>query len=210
MLLYAITSRRLFPGSEPERQAALVTLAHSWARNGVDYVQIREKDLPLPDLLVLAKRIVAAVREAGSKTCVLLNGPAEVALEAGADGVHLSGDAPQGAAVASRRIFRSAGQDAIISRACHSIEEAKNACDASLIVFAPVFEKVPDQDVPGQPALSGKGLAALSEACRAADPVPVFALGGVTLANAAACVSAGAAGIAGIRLFLDTEWLRLR
>jgi thiamine-phosphate pyrophosphorylase len=207
MLLYAITSRRLFP--EPERRAALVALARGWARDGIDYIQIREKDLPLPDLLILAREIVATVRAEGPRTRVLLNGPADIALEAAADGVHLPGDAAEDAAGEARRIFRSAGQAAIISRACHSVEEIRNTRDASLIVFAPVFEKAPDQNTPAQPILPGQGLAVLEEACHAAAPVPVFALGGVTAENAAACIAAGAAGIAGIRLFLGDEWQNL-
>ena len=93
MLLYAITGRRLLPGGELEQQTALVALAGEWARGGVDYIQVREKDLAADDLLVLAQRIVAAVRGEGGPTRVLVNGQAKVALEAGADGVHLPGSA---------------------------------------------------------------------------------------------------------------------
>lgn len=189
-----------------EQQAALVALAGSWARDGVDYIQVREKDLGAGDLLVLAQRIVAAVREQGHETRVLVNGPAAVALKAGADGVHLPGSAPGSAADEARRIYRAAGRQAIVSRACHSVEEVR-AANASLIVFAPVFEKV---DTLAADAAPGQGLGALSEACRAAGSVPVFALGGVTRENAAECVAAGAAGVAGIRLFLGKDWRPLR
>src|SRR5579872_3489127 len=85
MLLYAITGRRLLPGGEPEQQAALVDLAAEWARAGVDYIQVREKDLAARDLLGLAQQIVTAVRAEGGGTKVLVNGPPCVALEAGAD-----------------------------------------------------------------------------------------------------------------------------
>jgi thiamine-phosphate pyrophosphorylase len=81
------------------------------------------------------------------------------------------------------------------------VEEAR-AAHVSVILFAPVFEK-PLRD---QPPMLGVGLAALQQACLAAGPVPVFALGGVTLHNAAECMSAGAAGIAGIRLFAGEAW----
>ncbi len=197
----------MLPGGELEQQAALVALAANWARGGVDYIQVREKDLAAGDMLVLAKRIVAAVREEGRETKVLVNGPADVALEAGADGVHLPGSATGSAADEARRMYRSAGREAIVSRACHNIEEFRAARYASLIVFAPVFEKV---DTPAGDAAPGQGLGALSEACRAAAPVPVIALGGVTRGNAAECVAAGAAGVAGIRLFLGDEWRSLR
>ena len=206
MLLYAITGRRHLPGGELEQQAALVALAGNWARGGVDYIQVREKDLAADDLLVLAQRIVAAVRAEGRETKVLVNGPADVALEAGADGVHLPGSAPGSAADEARRIYRAGGREAIVSRACHSVEEA-GAADALLIVFAPVFEKV---DTSAGDSIVGQGLGALSEACQAAGAVPVIALGGVTRENAAECVAAGAAGVAGIRLFLGDEWRAFR
>ena len=208
MLLYAITGRRLLPGGELEQQTALVALAGEWARGGVDYIQVREKDLAADDLLALARRIVAAVRMEGGPTRVLVNGPAEVALEAGADGVHLPGSAMAGAVEEVRAAYRHAGKEAIVSRACHDIEEVRAARDASLIVFAPVFEKVSGSD--GEGPGRGVGLEILSEACRAAGPVPVIALGGVTRGNAAECVAAGAAGVAGIRLFLGDEWRSLR
>jgi thiamine-phosphate pyrophosphorylase len=205
VLLYAITSRNLLPGSEAERNVALIELAHNWAEGGVDYIQIREKDLLAPDLLALARSLVTAVREENHKTRVLVNGPAEIALQAEADGVHLPASAPTEAAEQVRHAFRKTGREAIVSRSCHSLQEIRAAGEVSLIVFAPVFEKVEEQD-----RRPGVGLAVLSEACRAAHPVPVIALGGVTTANAAECVDAGAAGVAGIRLFLGDEWRRLR
>jgi thiamine-phosphate pyrophosphorylase len=205
VLLYAITSRNLLPGTETERQAALVELARGWALGGVDYIQIREKDMAPGELLVLSRRMVAAVREAGSGTRVLVNGPAEIALEAGADGVHLPSSTPAEAAREARLAFHRGGREAVVSRAGHSVEEVRAAGAVSLIVFAPVFEKVLGED-----AQAGVGLAMLGEACRAAGSVPVIALGGVTAENAAGCVAAGAAGVAGIRLFMGEEWRGLR
>jgi len=92
-----------------------------------------------------------------------------------------------------------------VSRACHSVEEVRAARDASLIVFAPVFEKVDSAD-----GREGVGLSVLAQACRSAGEVPVIALGGVTPENAADCIAAGAAGVAGIRLFLGDAWRKLR
>jgi thiamine-phosphate pyrophosphorylase len=69
---------------------------------------------------------------------------------------------------------------------------------ASLILFGPVFEK----RIGVKPIAAGAGLDLLRAACAAAAPVPVLALGGITQANTAACLAAGAAGIAAIRLFL--------
>ena len=208
MLLYAITGRRLLPGSELERQERLVALAREWARGGVDYIQVREKDIPLPDLMRFARRIVSAVREEGSRTRVLLHSWSDIALSVGVNGVHFPGGVLPKATDEASRLFQRLGQEAIVSRACHSIEEVRAAQDASLIVFAPVFEKVSGPD-PGE-TRQGVGLNVLSEACRAAGSVPVIALGGVTRENAAECVAAGAAGVAGIRLFLGEEWRALR
>ncbi|MBV8115274.1 MAG: thiamine phosphate synthase [Silvibacterium sp.] len=213
MLLYAITSRTLLPGTEPERQAALGELARGWAQGGVDYIQIREKDLAPPDLLALARRIVTAVREEGLNTLVLVNGPVKIALEARAHGVHLPSSAPAEAAEEAMQAFRSAGRQAVVSRSCHSVKEIREAGEVSLILFAPVFEKVGEklgEKLSHSGPQAGVGLDALREACRAAHPVPVIALGGITVQNAAACIAAGVAGVAGIRLFLGNDWRMLR
>ncbi len=205
MLLCAITDRRLFGEDEQQRREELITRVRGWARGGVDYIQIREKDLPPAELLELSRRLVSAVREERTRTRVLLNGPAEIAFEAGADGVHLPGDRKGGIGSVGE-IYERAGQRAIVSQSCHSVEEVAQANAASLILFAPVFEKrLGEQD-----GISGQGLSALADACRAAARTPVLALGGVTAQNAQSCVDAGAAGIAAIRLFLGDGWRHLR
>lgn len=219
MLFYAITDRRSFRGSEEERRGALAALVREWVRGGVDYIQIREKDLAPGELLKLARQVIAAAREEagrgetrdiGAGTRVLLNGPAEMALEVGADGVHLTGKAAPDAAAAVQAAYDRAGggrtgRRAILSRSCHTVEEAGRAGADSLVLFGPVFEK----PLAGAEALSGRGLEALGEACRAGSGA-VLALGGVTAANAHRCIEAGASGVAGIRLFLGEEWRRLR
>jgi len=225
MLLYAITSRILLADKEAERADRLVALAAQWAAAGLDFIQIRERDLAEVELLQLASRIVQAVRRSGSPTRVLVNSsPASasaIALQSGADGVHLpSGMAPEQLAAAVMQIRKGweSGRKPIpiVSVSCHTVADILAArSGASLALFAPVFEKV----LPGAPALAGKGLYSLAEACRAArqpahEPqLPVLALGGVTLQNAAECVAAGAAGIAAIRFFLNSgdgqDWERL-
>jgi thiamine-phosphate pyrophosphorylase len=211
MLLCAITDRHLLGEDEAARCAALVELARKWTQGGVDYIQIREKDLPPAGLLGLTRRMVEAVSEeragrGGMRTKVLLNGPAAIALEAGADGVHLPGVAAAGAAEEIQAAYERAGCAAIVSRSCHSTAEAGSAGNVSLILFAPVFEKV----LPAGGTLPGQGLAGLASACHVAGSIPVLALGGVTAENARSCVEAGAAGIAGIRLFLGDDWWSLR
>jgi thiamine-phosphate pyrophosphorylase len=207
MLLYAITNRKLSPGDDAAQRERLVVLAAQWAQGGVDTIQIREKDLPLTELQALAAKVVAAVRTvggAGRKTWVLVNGPAQVALDAGADGVHLHAGMGAAAVRAAHQVYERAGREAVVSAACHSEDEIRQSTEASMLLFSPVFEKVTE------PARRGQGLAALRSAVKVANPTPVLALGGVTEKNAAACVQAGAAGVAAIRLFLGEKWKGLK
>jgi thiamine-phosphate pyrophosphorylase len=202
MLLYAITDRTLF--RDPE---ALIDRAAVWAGVGVDFVQIREKDLPAAELARLATGIVSAVRSYGNRTRVLLNGPAEMAAATGCDGLHVPAGLPNSAINEGKAILGRVVTDPVISISCHTLSDIDSARGhgASLAVFAPVFEKLSDTK-----SLPGQGVQALAEACRLARPMSVFALGGVTAANAQDCINAGAAGIAAIRLFASDEWLGLR
>jgi thiamine-phosphate pyrophosphorylase len=204
MLLYAITNRRLLDGDETAKRARLVSLAEEWARGGVDTIQVREKDLPLTELQPLAARVVEAVRGAKSHTRVLVNGPAQVALDAGADGVHLHANAGPAAVRAAQQAYARVSREPVISAACHSPEEIRQAAGASLLLFSPIFEKVTEQGT-----TRGQGLAALRAAVDVAKPTPVLALGGITEKNAVACLQAGAVGIAAIRLFLGDAWRSL-
>jgi thiamine-phosphate pyrophosphorylase len=210
MQLYAITDRRALGDDEPEKIDCLLALATVWARGGVDFIQIREKDLPPVRLLELSRRIVDLVRSTGAATQVLLNGDAALAAESGADGVHLPGSAGPGGIGKARQLWRGSGRTGtqVISVACHSLADVERARDegADLAIFAPVFGKLLDS---GE-ALPGSGLAVLAAACRTAGTMPVFALGGVTAANARQCIDAGAAGIAAIRLFVGDDWKALR
>jgi thiamine-phosphate pyrophosphorylase len=202
MLLYAITQRSLFSGTEEDRAKSLLAQARKLATGGVHYLQIREKDLSLSALGALAASIVTAVHSEGSSMRVLLNGPAAVAMETNCDGIHLSSDSPENAALAARRLYRQRGRDCTISAACHTLNEVRERRGyADLLLFSPVFEKIEPQRI-----IHGVGLSALSQAVTTAQGVPVFALGGVTVQNAHACTAAGAAGIAAIRLFYGEGW----
>ena len=152
--------------------------------SGVDYVQLRTKNLDGGELLRLAME--AARLRSGGK--LLVNDRLDVALAAGADGLHLPSKRPS---AGEYRRISPAGL--FISVACHSVEDVQRARDdgADMAVLAPIFES------PGKgPAI---GLAALERACRVG--IPVLALGGVTSENAGLCMQAGAAGVAGIRMF---------
>ena len=226
-LLYAITDRRLYADEKTDALARLVELAATWAANGVSYIQIRERDLPAREQVELTRAIIHAAQHVSGKSSaprILVNGRADVALAAGADGVHLPSGRDSLAPEEVRSIFAAAGHSRppVISISCHTLEEVKVARQQSpdCILFAPVFEKmIREQAIAvdagesggGVSRLPGTGLASLEQACRAAAPVPVFALGGVTEENAADCLRAGAAGIAAIRLLQEppSAWKHL-
>jgi len=214
-LLYYITDRTAFPGDESARRRRLLEKIGEAARAGVDYIQLREKDLPTRDLELLAKEAVSAIREAHLATgnrkpapALLINSRTDVALAVQANGVHLrSADiSPQAVRTIWQTSIKACGRgrlaratsprDPLIAVSGHSPTEVAQAAasTATFAVFGPIFEKKNSQ-----PA----GLELLREACQTS--IPVLALGGITLANAHACLAAGAAGIAAIRLFQDNE-----
>ena len=202
-LLYYITDRSQFRGDESFRRRALLAKIAEAARADVDYIQLREKDLGTRELETLAREVVELVRENSPSTRLLINSRTDVALVAGVDGVHLRADdvAPhevrQVLALSAHRPLTT--DHFLVASSCHTAAEVFRAESeaADFAVFAPVFEKKVFEKSDTQPT----GLAALHEACRA--KIPVLALGGVNLENAASCLNAGAAGIAAIRLFQE-------
>ena len=156
---------------------------------GVGAVQIREKDLDDRALFGLARLARAALPP---RTRLLVNGRVDVALAAGAGGVHLPADGVPVAALRARF-----GPGVVIGRSTHRVEEIERARDdgADYVTFGPVY------DTPGKgPAV---GLAELSRA--AAAGLPVYALGGVTLERLGELAAAGASGVAAIRMFQRTD-----
>jgi len=186
-----ITDRRSFPGSpEDQRRCVLAKIAECVAA-GVDYIQLREKDLGRGELYRLAEEAMRLI-PSGARTLLLINSRVDIALACGAHGVHLPANGL--GARDARAIFEKAGKrDALVVVSTHSVEEVLYSREqgADFVVFGPVFEKNAE--------LAVNGLARLAEACRVS--IPVFALGGVTVENAGQCREKGAAGIAGIRLF---------
>jgi thiamine-phosphate pyrophosphorylase len=200
MIRYAITDRSRLAGDEATRRIALFALARQWAEQQVDYIQLREKDLSAGELEQLACAITAVIRGLKSRTKLLLNSCADVALAAGADGVHLTAAPGQLTPVQVRTLFARAGRPVpVVSISCHTLDEVLRARSeqADLILFGPVFGKTLSRTE----VTPAAGLDALRAACEATGEVPVLALGGVTEANTPACIAAGAAGLAGIRLF---------
>jgi len=200
---YAITSRALYPGDDRQQQVALLRLAHHWAAEGLDFIQLREKDLSDTDIATLAREILRNIAATSSFTRLLINSRADIAVATGSHGVHLTTSPDELTPIQVRSLYASANRPPpIITVSSHTLEEVHRARinQADAILFAPVFEKV----IVGQIIAPGQGIDRLRAACLAAAPIPVYALGGVTLENAASCIDAGAAGIAGIRLFHHT------
>jgi len=202
---YAITDRRQYGTGWPEQRSGLIAQAERLEAEGVDYLQLREKDLPVQDLIGLAREILSALRSSGSGTRLLVNARADVAIAAGADGVHLPSGEDQLTPAQVRRLFAAAGCGRpIVSVSGHTLLDVDRASGrmeddnrADLILFGPVFEKVVD----GRLVVPGVGLDALRAACGLAGETPILALGGITAANRATTIAVGAAGIAAIRLF---------
>src|SRR6266849_2494839 len=207
-VLYYITDRAQVPGDEPDRRGALLAKIAEAAQAGLDYIQLREKDLSARELEALAREAVGVIRGSGDlrtenrepRTRLLINSRTDIAIAVGADGVHLPSDDISTSEV--RRIWSKCGAGAparerpVITWSCHTIENVLRAESEGVdfVIFAPVFEKR---------GSTPAGLSALREASQ--GKIPVLALGGITIKNAASCREAGAAGIAGIRLFQENR-----
>jgi thiamine-phosphate pyrophosphorylase len=182
---YYITDRKHASGAEP----LIAFIAQNLAA-GADMIQIREKDLNARELAAFARRVLSLPNPRGVP--VLVNDRADVALACGAAGVHLPSNA-----LPPSELRRIAPAEWLIGVSCHSVEEVRRAEQeaATFVVFGAVFAPLSKTSA-GEPC----GLHGLERAARAVA-IPVYALGGITEANAADCISAGAAGIAGITLF---------
>ncbi|MFZ5929213.1 MAG: thiamine phosphate synthase [Acidobacteriota bacterium] len=187
MIRCHISDRRAAGGT-----GALLALIERNGRAGVDWIQIREKDL---DGRPLALLVEEALRRCG-RAKIIVNSRADVALACGAAGLHLPADSPPPSAW---RPICPPGF--LIGVSCHTVEELveaeRNGADYAL--FAPVFRPLSKED-----SRAPHGLEGLRRAC-ASVRIPVLALGGITARNASSCLDAGAAGVAGITLFQSAE-----
>src|ERR1019366_4450972 len=164
MLLYYITDRKSLAGTDAQQRSRLLVRIVEAARAGVDYIQLREKDLAARDLERLARDAARTVRENSATAKLLINGRADVALASGADGVHL----PAGELAASevRALWMRASERApVIAVSAHTIEEVRAAADQgeSFAVLAPIFEKA-------HTGVQGIGIDALRAACASTPP----------------------------------------
>jgi len=183
---YMITDRHAAGGV-----GKLLMLIGQRMQEGVDYVQIREKDMEAGELFALVSAVRMFPNTAGTR--IIVNSRLDVALAARANGVHLPAGSPSPA-----QLRPICPPDFRIGVSCHTIDEVREAHrnGADYCLFAPVFAPLSKTD-----SRPPHGLEGLRKAVKAA-PIPVFALGGIKPEHADACAKTGAAGIAGISLFL--------
>ena len=175
-------------GAEWDRD--LVDRLAAAARAGVHLIQIRQRDLDARTLTTVTRRAVEAV--AGTAARVLVNDRVDIALAAGAHGVHLRADS-----VPARRVRAIAPGSFVIGRSVHSLNEALAAQQhggLDYLLFGTVFK------TSSKPGAAAAGTDALRSVV-AATTLPVLGIGGITAANASQVGMAGAAGIAAIGLF---------
>lgn len=207
-ILCYVTDRRSFLGARRKDSLdPLLERIELLAAAGVDWIQLREKDLSGKQSAALTSEALLRVRkpagQAKDRTSILVNDRLDVALAEQAGGVHLGENSLPMQEVkrllAASPARKSLPRDFRAGVSCHSLEAAESAATAGAdyIFFGPVFA-TPSKASYGAP----QGLDRLARVC-ASLTIPVLAIGGITLENAPACFLAGASGIAAIRLFQD-------
>jgi thiamine-phosphate pyrophosphorylase len=147
LLTYYITNRTQFAGTEAERRTHLLRTIGWAAAAGVDFIQLREKDLCIRDLESLAREALQVMRGEGLSR-LLINHRTDVALAVGADGVHLRGSDIAASDARALAAGRHTGQF-LVAASCHSAQEVRlaEAHGADFAVLAPIFEKVDQEKV---------------------------------------------------------------
>lgn len=176
-------------GSASQDRGAWIDRVIAGLNAGANMVQIREKDLDARELLDLTRLVVAMAGDA----VVVVNSRVDVAVAGGAAGCHL----PAGSIPPSR--WKPVAPGLVIGVSCHTIDELQDAerDGADYAIYGPVFAPLSKTS-----DLEPRGLDGLREAA-ASVKIPVFAVGGITRANAQSCFDAGARGVAAISMFRD-------
>ncbi len=190
-----ITSGESTSANFSSTSANILDLIAAAVANGVSLIQIREKQLDGKQLFDLVTRAVLLTKNSGSK--LLVNGRTDIAIAAGADGMHLPSDAYS--PVVARKM---AANDFIIGVSTHSLDEiaAAEKCEADYVVFGPVFDTLGKS--------SEKGIGALKSAVGSFPAMPILGLGGIDETNLCEVIDSGAAGFAAIRYLNEKENLR--
>jgi thiamine-phosphate pyrophosphorylase len=171
------------------RQKWLAHVSH-WIAEGIELVQIRERDLSARDLAELTRQVLHIPNPRGTR--ILVNDRADIAIACHAHGVHLRDGSTPWQKTAPEKFTRPGF---LVTVACHSIEDADRTAGAAFVLLSPIFPPLSKTD--DRRAL---GTGAITEFTRR-SPTPVLALGGISQTNAHACMDAGAAGMAGITCF---------
>lgn len=193
-----VTGRKALGGASSRRVIDRVRLA---AEAGVDWIQIREKDLSTRELFTLTQDGVRSAAAGSGNTRVIVNDRLDIAVAAGAAGVHLGGESVAVSDVAHWCRAGNAPPGFLVGVSCHRMEEVLEAerAGASYVFFGPVYE-TPSKRSFGSP----QGIARLTSVCSTLK-IPVIAIGGLNEENAAEALKAGTAGIAAIRLFQESK-----
>lgn len=195
MIRCLVTDRRRLAGagaSFDHARRLLLAQFETAVNSGVDIIQVRERDLEAGELAALAAAAVSLAR--GTTTRIVVNDRLDVALACGADGVHLRADS-----IPTADARRLAPAGFLIGRSVHSAEEASAADGCDYVIAGTVFPS--RSKAAGAVVLGLDGLRAVVRASRA----PVLAIGGVTADRFDDISAAGAAGVAGIGLFLPFD-----
>ena len=192
-LTYSITTGDLTDENFPLESEKTLSAIKSAVQSGIDLIQIREKKLGSRNVLRLAQMAREITKEFGAN--LLVNERFDIALAAGADGVHLTSRS-----IPTILVRQKVGQDLIVGVSTHSLWEAETARSegADFLTFSPIFE-TDSKKAYGAP----QGIEKLRRVCDKLDPFPVFALGGVDETNYRSALDSGAQGIAAIRFFND-------
>lgn len=193
-----MTDRRALSVLPEAQTTALLEKIAEASAAGVDWIQIREKDLSAGRLSELAR---AAMSRLTPSCRVLVNDRLDVACAVGAGGVHLGEKSIP--IEEARRFARERGlaRDFLIGASVHSLDTAQTAekAGADYVIFGPVFA-TPSKAPFGPP----QGVERLGEVCRAVR-IPVLGIGGISPENAIDCHEHGASGVAGIRIFQEAD-----
>jgi thiamine-phosphate pyrophosphorylase len=214
-LLCYVTDRNSLASGTGDANARVLGKVREVINAGIEWVQIREKDLPTTQLMTLVRGAVDAAQVhnvgpalgPGSENVhakVVVNERLDVALAAAAAGVHLGRESAPVREVVRWCHAGNAPRGFLIGASCHSLVEAREAetSGASYVIFGPVFD-TPSKRAFGKPV----GIAELLAVCTTVK-IPALAIGGIDVRNAQECFRAGASGIAAIRMFQDARDLQ--
>ncbi len=194
--LYLITNRHLFANEEKFLNAIKIAIGA-----GIDFVQLREKDMSSAELFNLADKIKQIIKN--TKTKLIINDRIDIMQAVDADGVHLGWQS-----LPIEKVKKLVNKDKIIGLSCHTLEEIKNINDKNIkpdyVILSPIFFTPSKQNI-----LNPLGLSTLKIAVNS-TLIPIIALGGINENNLKDIFINGAVGAAFIRAILEVEDIALQ